>query len=130
VPETLAGLDAFNRGFELERFAFTPEGRRVAVATRDLFLGWFPWLPRRLGARAVYALLDDRVLDAFAFPHPSAAERAAVAAALRARARTVRLLPPRRSPHLRTAARRRSYPRGYEIDELGPPTAQLPDAAP
>ena len=130
LPETLAGLEAFNRRFELERFAFSAEGRRVAIATRDLFLGWFPWLPRRLGARAIYALLDDRVLDAFAFPHPSAAERAAVAAALRTRARVVRLLPPRRAPHLRTAARRRSYPRGYSIDELGPPRAQLPDAAP
>jgi hypothetical protein len=138
LPDTLAELDAFNRRFERERFAFTPEARRVGAATRDLFLGWFPWVPRTVGARAIYALLDDELLDAFGFPHPSAAERAAVEAAVRARARLVRLLPPRRKPYLRTELRRRGYPRGYRIEELGPPAepagdggrAQLPDAAP
>jgi hypothetical protein len=121
VPETLADLDAFNRRFEEERFRYTDEARRVGIATRDMFLGWFPWLPKRLGARAIHALLDDRLLDAFGFPRPTAAERAAVEAALRARARFVRLLPPRRKPRLRTEQRRRSYPHGYRIEELGPP---------
>jgi hypothetical protein len=121
IPETLADLDAFNRRFEQERFAYTDEARRVGLATRDLFLGWFPWLPKRLGARAIHALLDDPLLDAFGFPRPTAAERAAVEGALRWRARLVRLLPHRRRPHLRTERRRRSYPRGYRIEELGPP---------
>jgi hypothetical protein len=138
LPSTLAELDAFNRAFEDERFEFTPEGRRVAVSTRDLFLDWFPWLPRRFGERAIHALLDERLLDAFGFPHPTRIERAAVEAALRARARAVRLLPPRRRPRLRTALPRRSHPHGYRIDDLGPPEdrdraggrAQLVDPAP
>jgi ER-bound oxygenase mpaB/B'/Rubber oxygenase, catalytic domain len=121
IPETLADLDVFNRRFEQERFAYTDEARRVGLATRDLFLSWFPWLPKRLGARAIHALLDDPLLDAFGFPRPTPAERAAVAGALRGRARLVRLLPHRRRPHLRTERRRRSYPRGYRIEELGPP---------
>ncbi|MGH2995752.1 MAG: oxygenase MpaB family protein [Gaiellaceae bacterium] len=120
IPATLEELDAFNRRYEEERFAFTDEGRRVGIATRDLFVSWFPWLPRRLGHRAIYALLDERLLDAFGFPHPTAAERRAVEGALRARARLVRLLPPRRKPRLRTELRRRSYPSGYRIEELGP----------
>jgi hypothetical protein len=123
IPETLAGLDAFNRRFEQERFRYTDEARRVGSATRDLFLSWFPWLPKRIGARAVHALLDDSLLDAFGFPRPTAAERAAVEAALRARARVVRLLPPRRRPRLRTELRRRSYPDGYRIEELGRPAS-------
>jgi hypothetical protein len=123
IPATLAELDAFNRRFEEERFAYTDEGRRVGIATRDLFVSWFPWLPRRLGQRAIHALLDDRLLDAFGFPHPTRAERRAVEAALRTRARVVRLLPPRRKPRLRTELKRRSYPSGYRIEELGPPIA-------
>jgi ER-bound oxygenase mpaB/B'/Rubber oxygenase, catalytic domain len=123
IPETLAELDAFNRRFEDERFAYTEEGRRVGIATLELFVSWFPWLPRQIGRRAIYALLDDRLLDAFGFPHPTAAERRAVEGALRARARVVRLLPPRRKPRLRTELKRRSYPRGYRIEELGPPVA-------
>jgi ER-bound oxygenase mpaB/B'/Rubber oxygenase, catalytic domain len=136
LPDTLDELDRFNRAFERARFAFTPEARRVGAATRDLFLSWYPWIPRRLGARAIYALLDDALLDAFGFPHPTRGERVAVEAALRARAHVVRLLPPRRKPYLRTELRRRSYPRGYAIDDLGPPgdpapgRAQLPGAAP
>ena len=126
IPATLEELDAFNRRFEDERFAYTDEGRRVGIATRDLFVSWFPWLPRRLGERAIHALLDERLLDAFGLPHPTAAERRAVEGALRARARLVRLLPPRRKPRLRTELKRRSYPRGYRIEELGPPAATSP----
>jgi hypothetical protein len=123
IPTTLGELDAFNRRYERERFAYTEDGRRVGVATRDLFVSWFPWLPRSLGRRAIHALLDDALLDAFAFPHPTAAERRAVEAALRARARVVRLLPPRRKPRLLTEQKHRSHPSGYRIDELGPPAA-------
>jgi ER-bound oxygenase mpaB/B'/Rubber oxygenase, catalytic domain len=123
IPSTLDELDAFNRRYEEERFAYTDEGRRVGIATRELFVSWFPWLPRRLGRRAIHVLLDDRLLDAFGFPHPTAAERRAVEGALRARARLVRLLPPRRKPRLRTELMRRSYPGGYRIEELGPPAA-------
>jgi hypothetical protein len=123
IPATLAELDAFNRRYEQERFEYTDAGRRVGLATRELFVSWFPWLPRSLGRRAIHALLDDPLLDAFGFEHPTRAERRAVEGALRARARLVRLLPPRRKPRLRTELKRRSYPGGYRIEELGPPAA-------
>jgi hypothetical protein len=123
IPATLDELDAFNRRYEQERFGYTDGGRRVGIATRDLFVSWFPWLPRSLGRRAIHALLDDRLLDAFGLPHPTPAERRAVEAALRARACVVRLLPPRRKPRLLTEVKRRSYPSGYRIEELGPPAA-------
>ena len=53
-------------------------------------------------------------------PHPSPALRRSVEAGLRARSRLVGLLPPRRKPRLRTLERHRSYPQGYQIEELGP----------
>jgi hypothetical protein len=123
LPEEYGELERLNVDYEREHFRFTEAGHRVGTATRDMFLAWFPWIPRRLGARAIYALIDDRLLDAFGFPHPSRAERRAVETALRLRGRALRLLPPRRRPRVRTEMRRRSYPAGYVIEEIGPPPA-------
>ena len=121
IPETYDELERFNVDYERRSFRFTEPGARVARATRAMFLAWFPGLPRRLGERAISAILDDPLLDAVGFARPSRAERRAVAAALRFRSRASRLLGQRRSPRLRTRMRRRSYPHGYELETLGPP---------
>jgi len=120
IPEGYEDFERFNLEYERTRFRSTPGGHRVAVATRELFLSWFPGLPRPVGRRAIHAALDEPLLDALGFPHPTAAERRAVAAVLRARGRALRAFPPRRRPRLRTEGRRRSYPRGWRVDELGP----------
>jgi hypothetical protein len=120
LPESYDAFERFNLDFERERFGYTDAGHRVAAATRDMFLDWFPGLPKRLGRPLVYALLDDSLLDALGFPHPNPALRRAVAAALHARSRLVRRLPPRRRPRLRTLESHRSYPDGYELESLGP----------
>jgi hypothetical protein len=121
IPESFEALERFNVEYERDRFGYTEEGRRVAEAQRDVFLSWFPWLPRAIGARAIYALLDDPLLDALRFPKPRPSVRRAVEAAMRSRGRALRLLPPRRRPRIRTNMRRRTYPRGWRIEELGPP---------
>jgi hypothetical protein len=120
IPETLDELDAFNVRFERERFAYTPAGASVAAATRDMFLDWFPWLPKSVGRPLIHALLDEPLLDALGFPRPPASLRRAAESALRARARVVRALPPRRRPRIRTDEKHRAYPDGYVIEELGP----------
>lgn len=123
VPETYEELERFNVEFERSRFGYTEAGHRIALAMIGLFVERVPLIPRALGARAICALLDEPLLHALALPEPSLAERRAVEGALRLRARCVRLLPPRRAPRLRTELRRRTYPRGYRIEELGPPPA-------
>ena len=120
IPSTLEELERFNVEFERDRFGYTDEGHRVARAMVAMFVGRIPGLPRGLGARGVHALLDEPLLDALALPRPTSVERRAAEAALRARARAVRLLPPRRKPRLRTTMRRRTYPRGYRVEALGP----------
>jgi hypothetical protein len=47
-------------------------------------------------------------------------ERRVVERALELRAKIVALLPPRRKPRIRTELRRRTYPDGYRIEQLGP----------
>jgi hypothetical protein len=123
IPDTYDALDRFNVEFERSRFAYTDAGHRVAVAMVAMFVRRIRVLPLRLGARGVHALLDAPLLDALGLPPPTEAERRAAERALRLRAAAVRLLPPRRKPRLRTTIRRPTYPRGYRIEELGPPPA-------
>ena len=126
IPESYEELERFNVEFERERFAYTDAGHRVAVATRDMFLDWFPGLPKTVGRPAETALLDDRLLDALGFPRPSSRLRRVAETAVRARSRAVRALPERRRPRLRTLEKHRSYRRGYELETLGPPDPAVP----
>jgi ER-bound oxygenase mpaB/B'/Rubber oxygenase, catalytic domain len=128
LPETYDGFERFNIEYERDRFAYSDAGHRVAVATCEMFLGWFPGLPRSIGRPVVHALLDEPLLEALGLPRPSPRVRAAVEASIRLRSRAVRRLPARRRPRLRTRERHRSYPRGYELEQLGPRTPVVPDA--
>jgi len=120
IPGDYDEFERFNEEYERREFQSTEAARRVGTATRDMFLGWIPGLPRRFGSPAIHALMDDRLLDAFGFPRPPKAVRTAVEAALRARARAVALLPPRRRPRLRVQRRTRTYGRGWQLEDLGP----------
>ena len=120
IPGSYAELERYNEQYERALFRRTEQAERVAQATRDMFLAWFPGLPRRFGGQAIYALMDERLLDAFGFPHPPRAVRSTVESALRARGRFVAMLPPRRRPRLRTRRRTRTYGRAWSLEELGP----------
>jgi ER-bound oxygenase mpaB/B'/Rubber oxygenase, catalytic domain len=120
IPESYAELERYNEDYERRHFRRTEQSERVGRATRDMFLAWFPWLPKRFGAQAISALMDEPILDAFGFPRPPSALRATVETALRTRARLVALLPSRRRPRLRTGRRTRTYGRRWELEALGP----------
>jgi hypothetical protein len=121
IPDRYEDFERFNVEYERANFAFTAAGARVAAAMREMFVAWFPWLPRRVGRRALAAILDEPLLDAVGFERPSDAERRAVWAALRLRSRGVNLLPPRRRARRRTLLRHRSYPQAWDLESLGPP---------
>jgi hypothetical protein len=133
IPPTFDELEQYNVEYERANFRLTESNARVARASRDMFLAWFPGLPRRLGAPAIAALMDDRLREAIGFPRPPRAMVRAVEGALRLRARALHLLPARRNPRLRTEIRHRTYPQGYAIESLGPmepdPVAATPPSA-
>jgi hypothetical protein len=123
IPATLAELERFNVEYESSRFAATEAGARLARSQQNVFLAWFPFVPNSLGARAISSMLDERVVRALGLVRTTRLERMASERALRLRALALRPLPARRRPRLRTTMRRRSYPAGYAIEQLGPPPA-------
>ena len=122
IPETYEALEQYNRDYEAQHFQYAEVNERIGRATVNLMLGWF--LPRWLywlGEPFVFAMMDDRLIEAFGFTKQPQALQKLVAVSLSLRGRFIRLLPPRRHPRLITALKSRTYPNGYEIEQLGPP---------
>jgi hypothetical protein len=129
IPAGYAVFERFNRDYERHHYRFTEANRRVGAATRELFASWFPRFLAPVVRLAIYALLDDRLIEAFGFPQPSRFMRWLVPAALRVRAGCARFLPPLKEPRLRTKMGHPTYPDGYVIERLGPPE-QTPHSSP
>ncbi|GAA1281138.1 oxygenase MpaB family protein [Saccharothrix xinjiangensis] len=122
VPETYEAFRDFKRAYEAEHFTYSDTNRRIGQYTLDLFCSWYP-APKPLTSRAVLAMLDARMLSAFGFdPQPPWLTTLAHHA-LRLRAHTVRLLPPRREPSLTSRPNRTypNYPTGYRPSDIGAP---------
>lgn len=121
LPDDFARFENFSRAYEAEHFRFTEANQRVALATRDMFAGWFPQLLRPLVRRSIHGLLDAPLRVAFGLPPPPRWLVGATQIAMRARAVALHWLPKRRRPVLRTQMARADYPQGYRIESLGPP---------
>jgi hypothetical protein len=129
LPSSFDEFAALMDAYETEHYAYDAGARAVADATMAL-LATFPpndRLPVSVVRRISFATMDDALLDAFAFPHPSRTFRGLVRGALRARGRVVRFLPPRAEPFFaRQLPQVRSYPGGYRVDQLGTFPARCP----
>jgi hypothetical protein len=120
IPDTIQAFEQFNRDYERDHFRYTESNHQVAEASVQVFLQWYPKLLRPLARQAIYALMDDALLEAVGFPKPSRWWRKLVRKALRVRAAFVKWIPRRGKPFLLTQAAIRSYPTGYKMDDLGP----------
>jgi hypothetical protein len=123
IPEDYHAFERLNRDYERVHFRPNAASARLGAAVLGTFAGWFPRPLRPLVRGVFYALMDEPMRTAFGFPRPSRILGSLVPWMLRLRARVLRWLPARRRPSLRTAGPHRSYPRGYRIEELGPPDA-------
>jgi len=122
IPDTSEGFAELLDSYEAEHFGFDAGGRAVADATLDLF-ATFPqnrFVPAKVSRRAAYALMDEPLLDAFGFPHPTRVERALVRCGLKARAFVLQFMPSRTEPvRARDLPTILGYPDGFELTELG-----------
>ncbi|KAH9293100.1 hypothetical protein KI387_041695, partial [Taxus chinensis] len=68
IPHSLEEMDAFSRKYETSNMVYSDSNRVIGDATLDLLLSQAPAFFRPLARRVVYALLDDRLLDAMGYP--------------------------------------------------------------
>lgn len=121
IPPSFEAFAQYNRDYEQKYFRFAESNQHVGSATRDLFASWFPRIFTPLVRQGIYAMLDERMLEAFGFPHPPGFMPPLARFALKLRGKIVRFLPPRQTSHFFTDLPNRTYPQGYQISELGPP---------
>jgi hypothetical protein len=124
IPRTYAEFCRLLDAYERERHAFADANRRVALQALAVCEGWFPWALRRPVRRVVVAALDESLPPALGLRPPSSALRALVHMALRVRALVVRVRPKRSGMAEKHALEIRTYPVGYELDDLGPGAAR------
>ncbi|WP_030988097.1 oxygenase MpaB family protein [Streptomyces sp. NRRL S-1813] len=131
LPQTYEDFERCLDAYEEAHFGWDEGARRVSDATLDLMAGWYgPLAPVVRGASM--ALLDDSLLAAFRYERPRPAVQKTVRTALKLRAKAVRLLPPRRTPHYaRQNPEIKGYPNGFKVAELGTfPTARRTGSCP
>jgi uncharacterized protein (DUF2236 family) len=121
IPPSHEAFEHWSLAHERERFRYDDANRRIASATRELFVSWAPRPLRPMVRVASNGMLDDAMLEAFGFPRAPGAVRAMVAGSLRMRGRLLRLFPARTSKDFITGKPQRSWPNGYRIAQLGPP---------
>jgi hypothetical protein len=121
IPPTYEAFEDWARAYEHRTFRYSESNHRIGAATRDLFASWYPRPLAPVVRVAIYALLDDVMLDAFGFPRPMAGMRGLLGRLLRLRGRLVRWFPPRRTPNFFTDRPNRTHLQDYDIASLGPP---------
>jgi len=120
IPASYEAFAEFMDAYEQQNFAFDAGARRVAESTMDLLASFYPRSAKPVIDLFSRTLMDQPLLEAFGFDDPGDLARRASRAALRARARAVAVLLPRRKPHLvRDMSRIRSYPGGFSIAQMG-----------
>jgi len=120
IPQSFDAFDAYKNTYEVNHFRYAPSNAEIANATRDLLLSFY--LPQRLvplGRPVVHALCDPRLRQTMGFTDPPYWLEKLVATTLNARAKLLCLLPARRRPRLISERRRKTYPQGYQIGQLG-----------
>ena len=113
VPETYAEFEALMDSYEAEHFAYDEGGRRVADSTLRLMSSFYPAFLARPMDVFSRCLMDEPLLAAFRLPAPHPAVVRAAEGALRA-------FPARRKPkQIEDISWIRTYPDGYDLEQLG-----------
>jgi hypothetical protein len=121
IPDSADELERFNIDYEKKYFQHTKENEEVAEATIEMLLGWY--LPKWMFPIArpfLCAVMDKPLLDAVGLKEPNGFVKFCVDTFFSIRKITVRLLPKRSTPVLRTQLPNKTYPKGYTIETLGP----------
>ncbi|MGD1865712.1 MAG: oxygenase MpaB family protein [Phormidesmis sp.] len=120
IPPSYETFEAYSRAYEETHFTDKETNRRVANATRKMLLSWFPKGLRSLADEAIPALLDPSLLQSLGWQPAPKPLTVLLTKTLQFRSRLLRQQPPRRLPEFFVDQSIRSYPQGYEVNDIGP----------
>lgn len=120
LPATLDQMQAQAQAYEAKYFSYAPENEKIALATIAVMEAWMPPFVRFAIKPSVTAMLDKPLRRAFGLTDPPPWLAPVLRAGLKVRARTLRWINPNRTATFATDQHNRTYPKGYEIQELGP----------
>lgn len=120
IPEHLDEFEIFHDHYEDTYFEYLDSNKEIGDYTVDLLLGfylpkWLYWLGRPFA----YSMMDEKLMNAMGFPKPSKLIKAFTQTAMRFRKFILQYTPDRKKPFYQTEVKRKTYPEGYRIEELG-----------
>ena len=121
IPDTFDELVTWFDDYERRRLQFHPANAALMAAMHDFTAARVPPRMRRLVNRGMDSLIEDPVREAIGLSRPSWPVRTLAHSALRLRAWKVRREPPTTTSTFVPGAAWKSYPDGYDLDEVGPP---------
>lgn len=120
IPDSITEFKKFHDAFERKHFVYTASNLKVARATEDLMLSWFmPSFMYDAARPFLHGVMEPHLLNAFNYKEPGKRIRDITTNFLRTRSYMESLLP-RTEPYLQTALKRKAYPNGYTLNDLGP----------
>ncbi|MCW2786801.1 MAG: L-aspartate oxidase [Marmoricola sp.] len=120
LPTTYDAYERLHDDYEAENFSPAPSNTRVADASLQIVLNWYPRPVRPLIRRVMIAVLDEPLVDALGYDRQPAWFVRAVRTGLRLRGRAMRFVPPRAAANPYRHDASRTYPFGYVLSDLGP----------
>lgn len=120
IPDTLKGLEKFVQDYEQKNFVFADTNQAVGNATINIVKGWMPFFAKPLVLPVMKCLLDDSMLRALGYSSSSVILKPIVRGAMRMRALSLRKITFKKYPSFVTTEYNRTYPKGYQIEQLGP----------
>jgi hypothetical protein len=120
IPPSSDAFEQWLNDYHAQHVMLAETNTEVGNATVNIVKGWIPFFAKPFVFPVMKCLLDDDMLQALGYAKPPAALRAFVKGAMRLRALALRKLTFRKYPSFFTTLKNRTYPKGYEMQELGP----------
>lgn len=120
IPASFSGFEKFLEQYEEKNFVPSQTNNAVGNATVNIMKGWMPVFAKPFVLPVIKCLLDDKMLNALGYSLPAPWFRKLVNAAMRIRAVSLRKITFKKYPSFVTSEYNRTYPKGYEIEKLGP----------
>ncbi len=120
IPGSLSDFEKFVAEYEGKNFVPEETNHAVGNATVNIVKGWMPFFVKPFVLPVMKCLLDKNMLMALGYSRPPAVLKAVVGGAMKLRAFSLRKITFKKYPSFVTTEKNLTYPKGYEIPQLGP----------